>query len=133
MNTLINTSKKLLKLALISSLLVSVANAYAAHPVKVETKASSQAEVTNVTASMDGNSLSVNGKLKRQPGGHLIIPGMVKIELLDANNKVIKTMTTNYRRNTHHANNDYKFSAHVPVESHDISMVRVTHEMSQMH
>ena len=133
MNTLINKSKNLIKMALVSSLLISVANAYAADPVKVETKSSKSAKVVNVTASMHGNSLSISGKLKRQPGGHIVIPGMVKIELLDANNKVVKTTTTNYRRHSHHINKDYKFSTRVPVESHDVNMVRVTHEMNQMH
>ena len=133
MNTLIITTKKLFKLTLVSSLLLTVASVYAADPIKVETKSSNIADITNVTTSKHGKSILINGKIKRQSGGHIVIPGMVKIELLDADKNVVKTMTTKHTRHSHHTNKDYKFSARVKVDSDNVSMVRIMHEMDQMH
>jgi len=129
MNTLHKKSNKLIQLTLISSLVFSVSTAFANHPIKVESKNTDSAKVTNVSTSMSGNLLSVSGKLSRVPGSSVIIPGIVKIELLDADGKVLKTVKTKHRRHTHYVNTPYKFSARVPVESHNVSMVRVQHEM----
>lgn len=129
MKTLNTTSKKLIRLTLITSLLLSITTAFAAHPIKVETVASKSAKITNVSTSMLGNSLYIRGKLKHQPGSSLIKRGKVKIDLLDADGKLLKTVTTKQRRHTHYVNRDYKFSTSVPVESHKVSMIKVQYEM----
>lgn len=129
MNTSIKTSKNLIKLALISSLLFSVTTAYAKHSIKIETVASKSAKIINVSTSMLGNSLYIRGKLKHQPGSSLIKRGKIKIELMDADGKLLKTVITKQRRHTHYVNRDYKFSTSIPVDSHNVSMIKVQYEI----
>jgi len=129
MNTLINITKIIIKSLLVTSLLFSVGSVNAANSVKVETKVSKFATITNVSTSMRGDSLSVSGNLKRNPGSYLVIPGFVKIELLDANSKVIKTVRAIHHRHMHRVNSDYKFSVSIPTQSIDVSAVRLTHDI----
>jgi len=133
MNTLINTTKNIIKSLLVTSLLFSVASVNATNSVKVETTVSKFATIKNVTTNMHGNTLAISGSLKRKSGTHLVIPGFVNIELLDVNNKVIKSVRANHRRHMHRVNSDYRFSASIPTESIDVSSIRITHVIGKMY
>ncbi len=121
---------KLTPAVVVLSLLIPVSGALASHPVTVETGSSTTAKITNLITKLNKNSISVSGKMKRtKRGGHVIIPGQVKIDLYDEKGKLFKTVNVNHKRHRHHVNMPYKFSSNnIPLDSHDVSKVVVTHK-----
>ncbi|MFV1984464.1 MAG: hypothetical protein ACC657_13060 [Thiohalomonadales bacterium] len=121
---------KLTPIVIASALLFSATTVLAnsTPALTIETGAASSSKITNLVATMQNDTLSVSGKMKRANRTHQFIPGKVKIELFDKNGDLFKTVNVSHRKHRHHVYKPYKFSSNIKLDSHEISKVVVTHK-----
>ncbi|MFV1982665.1 MAG: hypothetical protein ACC657_03925, partial [Thiohalomonadales bacterium] len=110
-------NNKLNQLIMTAALSLSISSAFANHPLQIEAKSTDEASFSNVKATLKNESINISGDIKRNKSDHLIIPGNVKLELLDENDKILKTVTTAQKRHKHRVNNIYTFNKKIPVSS----------------
>jgi len=126
-------NNKLNQLIITAALLLPISIAFAKHPLQIDAKSSDEAIFSNVKATLKNDKINISGDLKRSKSDHLIIPGNVKLELLDDNGKILKTVTAVQKRHKHRVNNVYTFTKQISVSSLHVSTIRVMHSESAGH
>jgi len=117
-------NNKLGQLIITAVMLIPLSNAFANHPVKIETKSSDIISFKNVTAVTKNDSINITGGLVSNSEHH-IIPGKVKIDLLDDSGSILKTVNVQYKRHKHRINNSYMFNKHMSITSLHVNKIRV--------
>jgi len=129
MNIVKNTKKVILPAIFLVTSMMTVNTVFANNTINVKVGSSSTANITNLSANMIGNTISVSGKMKRSKQGHVVFAeGKVNLELFDKAGNLLKTVSVTPRRHRHYVNQPYKFSSRIDMAAHNVSKVVVTYK-----